>query len=125
MLEERMNRMMSEFDELEMDALQMMIKNCTGYIDKVIQYVTSPSLINMKMDGEDRRAAIEQLDIDRHNAHEALISSVKMVNRICQLHHLEPIYDGDISNRYDIALFAEKLVSEVYVNEIVRTRSKN
>ncbi len=27
MLEERMNRMMAEFDELEMDAFQMMIKN--------------------------------------------------------------------------------------------------
>lgn len=125
MYEEKLNEMLNKFDELDLEALQMMLKNCTDYLDKVVKFVTSPALIGAKMDGEEKRKAIEQLDVDRHNTHEALISSVKMVNRICQLYGMDPIYDGDMANRYDIAMFAEKLVSEIYTKEITRTRGKN
>ena len=55
----------------------------------------------------------------RNNAHERAIMGVKRLNRFAGMKGLEPIFDGDVSNRYEVADFCCETVKEYFDNRIL------
>lgn len=55
-----------------------------------------------------------ELDAERHNTHEGLILSVKLLNSICRMVGLEPIFRGNVEERVEIGDFAIQVVSELF-----------
>ena len=76
----------------------------------------SSAIIREKYEGEKVRDALEKNDQDRHNAHERAIMGVKRLNRFAEMKGLEPIFDGDVSNRYEVADFCCETVKEYFDN---------
>ena len=80
---------------------------------------TASAIIREKYEGEKVRDALEKNDQDRHNAHERAIMGVKRLNRFAGMKGLEPIFDGDVSNRYEVADFCCETVKEYFDNRIL------
>ena len=58
----------------------------------------------------------QEQDRRRHEAHEALIVKVNILNRLAGNHGAGKIYTGDENDRYQIGDFACELVSDIFKN---------
>ena len=57
---------------------------------------------------------IHELDQGRRNRHDALISGVKILNRLCDLYGVERVFQGDTGDRWDVANFAGDAVQAIF-----------
>jgi|GEM_PF-4924263 hypothetical protein len=93
--------------------IQWLMDQSVAYVESVLQMESRAEILKFRLEPEDYRAAIAQLDSRRRSIHDALISTVFIVNRICDKLSLERVYQsGD--NRYAIAQFAFDLVYEFH-----------
>lgn len=60
-----------------------------------------------------------KLDAERHNIHNSLIVSLKLVTRYCTLAEMEPIYKGNLDNRIQIGDFALEVAAEFFETRIL------
>lgn len=90
------------------------IRLCGQYVFKVNNMEGAFITANLIMENREYREYINELDTDRHNTHERLIPSVKLLNNICRMVGVEPIYRGDLEERIEIGDFALDVVSELF-----------
>ena len=50
------------------------------------------------------------LDLQRHNCHEIAITAINQLCRFARMKNVDPLYDGDLEDRYEIANFCRKIV---------------
>lgn len=65
------------------------------------------------------RAWVSDMDRSRcnaHNAHEAVIANVTMLNKMAEELGIEPVFDGDIKDRNAVGDFCGALVFEYFDN---------
>lgn len=83
------------------------------YVQKVIaheaQIITKPA-----NSPEEYRQHVAEADVQRSIAHNSLISSVAIVNRLCKSVGSPSIFCGNIGNRVEVAEFAFDLVKEIF-----------
>ena len=91
--------------------VQNMIEYAAAYIECVMQMESRIEMLQFRMEPEDYRIAVEQMDSRRKSMHDALISIVNMVNRFCDNFEQEKIFQGD-NDRISIAQFAFDLAKE-------------
>ena len=99
-------------NEIERSMIKRMIHNAAEYVRAVVIMETAACNI-AGLDSADAREAKESTDRARSLAHDAFISSVNSVNRICERHSMPPIYDGDAERR-EYGDFAIMLVAEIF-----------
>ncbi len=99
-------------DEDERDLIEKMVLAAGDYVRAVI-HMKAKTLNYAGRAGEELRAAAEQSDRERTNCHNALIAYTDIVNRICGLHTLPPIYTGS-SARREYGHFAIALTEEIF-----------
>lgn len=105
----------SETNDLEcLDLMEDLIDSASDYVRRVNVLEIGIMVGKHNKEGEEYREYIEKLDKQRSRAHNALISNVKIINRLCRIHNLEPIYQGKEDNRIDIAEFSQKVVDELF-----------
>ena len=102
-----------------LDIIQADVLALGEYTQAVYSMEFSSAIIREKYEGEKVRDALEKNDQDRHNAHERAIMGVKRLNRFAGMKGLEPIFDGDVSNRYEVADFCCETVKEYFDNRIL------
>lgn len=90
-----------------------MITNCEVYLQKVIA-LEAQIITRTAIDSEEYRQRVSEMDKQRSTAHNSLISSVAIVNRLCRIADLPPLFPGNIDNRIEVAEFAMKLVNEMF-----------
>lgn len=112
MLMEQIAALAAVCDEDEADFLEKLIVSAADYTRAVIRMKTK-SLNYVKRRGEELRMVVEETDGERSNCHNALISYVDIVNRICDFHALPRIYTGP-NVRREYGEFAIRLVNEVF-----------
>ena len=56
----------------------------------------------------------------RHDAHEAAIENVCLVNRVAELYGAGPLFTGDDQNRPEVADFALDVVVQIFQNRIMK-----
>lgn len=91
--------------------VQNMIDQAGAYVKTVMMMESRIEILRFRMEPEDYRIAVAQLDSRRKSMHDALISMVNMVNRFCDNFEQEKIYQGD-NDRISIAQFAFDLAKE-------------
>lgn len=96
--------------------IETMIASAVNYVAVVTQMET----IRLNFSGRtglDLRASVGSADQKRHTAHDALIADVNLVNRICSLYQMAPVYTGSGARR-EYGDFAFHLVQEIFESRI-------
>lgn len=91
------------------------------YANVVIREQTMLPIWAARYEGQEYRDRVSEIDTRRHNCHEAAITGVNMLNRMCARHGLEPFFDGDTNDRHAIADFVGDYVNEIYNHGIGKT----
>lgn len=92
--------------------IETMIGSAADYVAIVAQ-MEAARLNFPGRTGADLRTAVSDADQKRHTAHDALIADVNLVNRICALYGVEPVYTGSDARR-EYGDFAFRLVQELF-----------
>lgn len=119
MYKNKINIIIETFSNLQdndlLDVIEDLIQSAVEYIRKVT-YLESALIVSAKnKSGVEYRDYIQKLDENRSISHNALISNVKVVNRICKKYSLPLIYEGDENDRVKIGNFAGELVNELFM----------
>lgn len=99
-------------DAEEGELIEGMVVSAGDYVRAVTRHMAT-KLNFAKLDQKEYGERESELGTSRSRIHEGLITSVKVVNRLCEAHGLEPIYTGE-NHRYHIAAFAMALVAEIF-----------
>lgn len=101
-------------DDMVLDMIASNMNNLGNYVDSVYSMEYRIPILRARLDAVDFQDAVMDLDRGRRNAHEAAISSVKILNRVAGKAGLPPLYDGDVENRYQVADFCMEVVKELF-----------
>jgi len=112
MLMDQIVTLSSQCDEDERELIERMLLSAADYV-RVVIHMRTKALNYAGRTGEALRTLVEQSDRDRTSSHNALISYVDIVNRICVSHSMPPIYTGS-STRREYGDFAYALITEIY-----------
>lgn len=112
----------TEADDLIM--IEVSLKNFVDYINSVIMMVFGSEIIKERYAPDERRPYLEELDKKRHVCHEACISSLSLMNKLCLLYGVEQVAeDVNLKDRYDVADYIGQFIIEVYNEEIRNSRN--
>lgn len=101
-----------EFDLLKL--IRDTLAEMDDYVCVVNEMERIINILRFRMDPEEYRIKIQELDTKRRITHNSVISGIKMMNRICRKINIPIVYDGDESDRYAIADFAGTISKEFF-----------
>lgn len=101
-------------DDLEM--LEDAENDFSYYVKTVTDMENGISIAKFRLEGEEHRNYIKNLDNQRRSAHNAAIVSVKILNKFCNLYNADPIFTGNIENRIEVGNFCMEVVNELFEN---------
>lgn len=110
-----MNRIMELIklcNSAERFRISMMLNNAADYVRSVVVMEVAAARV-AELDFEEYREERESTDRARSNRHDALISSVDAVNKICDAHGVPRIYTGGTERRA-YGDFAMELVADIF-----------
>lgn len=116
---EKINKLVAELKKLEdcdelLEYVFNMIDYCGQYVGAVVSQQSILYVKKSMLDGESFHTIAQEADTTRSIKHDALITTVKIVNRLCGEVGAEPIYTGDIEKRVEVAEFAKQVVNEMF-----------
>lgn len=118
MFREKINEFIKVISETEdsecLDMMEELIGSASDYMRRVNVLEVGVMVGKYNKEGDEYREYIEKLDKQRSNAHNSLISNVKVINRLCRNHNLPLIYEGNEEERVEVAEFAQKVVDELF-----------
>jgi len=92
-----------------------MIDSCANYVDTVVNMENAINVYRFRVeDPSELRVMIQRLDQTRRIVHNALISNVRIVDRLCKMEGVEPIFGGSDEDRLAVAEFAKRVVDEFF-----------
>lgn len=113
----------NEKDDLDM--VHSSVSTVVSYIKAVSRMEREIPFIRAKAFSQKELVeGIEKLDRDRRIAHNAAISSVKILNRLCTMYSLPEIYLGSVEDRQEVASFAKELHDAYVIKGLSRGLSK-
>ena len=98
-------------DEDALDLIETNMNNLNGYVSAVYAMEVQIQTLRFRLDGEDYREAVTNLDKRRRNAHEAAIAACSILNRLAGV---DPLYSGDLEDRNEVAEFCIAIVDELF-----------
>lgn len=92
------------------------IKSFYEYVNRVVLMEASGPVNQIVYNGDSQQIGNERmrLDSNRTKAHEAAISSTKMLNRICEQLGEPLFFEGDVGQRKQVAAFCLEVVDEFF-----------
>jgi len=90
------------------------MNNLAEYVNAVYGMEIQLQTLRFRLEGAELREAITTLDRRRRNAHEAAIAACSALNRVAGILGTTPIYDGDVSDRNQVADFCIAVVEEIF-----------
>ena len=100
-------------DEDALDLIETNMNNLNGYVSAVYAMEVQIQTLRFRLEGEDYREAVTNLDKRRRNAHEAAIAACSILNRLANLAGVEPLYSGNLEDRNEVAEFCIAIVDEL------------
>lgn len=101
-------------DEDALDLIETNMNNLNGYVSAVYAMEVQIQTLRFRLEGEDYREAVTNLDKRRRNAHEAAIAACSILNRLANLAGVEPLYSGNLEDRNEVAEFCIAIVDELF-----------
>ena len=84
------------------------------YTNTVIRQQIMQPIWYAKLDGQELRDAVSNMDRQRKSAHDAAIAGITILNRFSKNLDLEPFADIDTTDRHAVQEFVGTYVNEVY-----------
>lgn len=111
-LASKINSSESLYKNEDIEIIEQYPNKCAVYIEKVTAMETAINTARFRMEPDEYREYITELDRSRKIIHDALISDTKLLNKICQIYGYPEIFTGNLNDRNEIAEFAKKIVDE-------------
>ena len=99
-------------DDVEM--VERSLLSFADYANIVIREQIMVPMWRLRLDPEDFRGKVQEIDNQRRNHHEAAIASVSYLNRLCSTIGVELFSDIDTSDRYAVADMVGDFIIELY-----------
>lgn len=92
------------------------INSMGDYINCVLYMETGLQVARFRLEGQELRDRIMELDRRRRLAHDAMLGRVSALNRICGMVGCEPFFAGDVADRYKVTDYAMTVTQALFVN---------
>lgn len=112
-LAEAIKRSNDTFARDDAQAVETLINDCGAYIERVLAMEAAQSIARFRMEHQEYQEFIMRLDRNRKIAHDSLIASVRLANRLCGVYGVERVYDGP-EERIAIAEYAMLVTQEFF-----------
>ncbi len=109
---DKIRELVDRCNDMERSLIQDMLHNAADYVRAVVIMETAASNL-IGLDADEAREAKQSTDRARSIAHDAFISSVNVVNRICDKHGVPRMYTGSTERR-SYGDFAMELVANIF-----------
>lgn len=106
-------------DNSDLEILEDVEKDFSHYVKSVSDMEHGIAVARFRLEGEEYRNYIQNLDKQRRAAHNAAIVSVRILNRFCKLYNTDLIFAGNIEDRVQVGNFCMKVVNELFENRIL------
>lgn len=103
----------SEHTDDDLIAVEDFIKDCGAYVDKVTAMEGAMTSARFRLEGDKYKEYIVRLDRNRKYAHDSLIASVRLMNRLCGVYGVAQLYRGS-DDRILVAEFAMQVVENFF-----------
>jgi len=117
LVKKAINRLIEEMEKKsakeDIEIVQSFVQDCSKYVDAVVNMENAITVSRFILEPDAYREHLVNLDKSRKIAHDSLIVSVKLVNKLCRLYDVDPIYKGSDS-RIEVAEFAKQVVDEFF-----------
>jgi len=97
----------------ELKIINDFINDCGNYIEKVTAMESALATQRFRLDPQDYRELIIQLDRSRKIAHDAVMAMTRVINRLCLAYDIPQVYEGD-DERILVAEFAKEVVDDFF-----------
>ena len=97
-----------------LDFMGSAMSSFPNYVNSVVSIEISGPIQRMRLEPEDYRNAMQQMDRNRRICHNRAIDSVNQLNRMAKALGMEPFAEVDTTDRNAVADFAGRFVNEVY-----------
>ena len=104
----------------DLEALDDAMTSFREYVVKVDMGEQQIRLAAVRFEGDEYREMLTRYDRTRHDAHEAAIANVRLVNRLAELYSVGPLFTGNDQNRLEVADFALDVVVQIFQNRIMQ-----
>lgn len=105
-------------DDLMLESLEDYMSTLAEYVTRVYAMETQMPILRFRLDGDDFRNAVMDLDKRRRAAHEGAIASISVMNRMAKMANVEVLYDGDLEDRLAVADFCMETVKVFFDNRV-------
>lgn len=116
-IKDRVNALLAKIknDPDQVSLVRDMIDSCTNYVDTVVNMENMINIYRFRTeDPAELRVMIQRLDQTRRIVHNAVISNVRIVDRLCRINNVEPVFGGLDEDRLAVAEFAKQVVDEFF-----------
>lgn len=96
------------------ELVEEMIHSAADYVKAVVTMETAAYNV-LGLEGSHFREVRESTDRSRTIAHDDFITRVNVVNKLCAIYGVPPLYTGGAARR-DYGSFALEIVSEIFIN---------
>lgn len=104
-----------EEQELYVDYIQGVLKNCSEYATLVAQQEQRIQVARFRMEPNDYREFVQNIDYNRRLAHNCLMKGVDKLNNWCAKFGVAKIaYEVDLEDRESYGAFALRVVNEYF-----------
>lgn len=115
MLREKFNELVSKLNDKDMlESVNYAIESCGQYIEAVNAMEATLTVQRFRLDPDEFRDKLSEADKRRRNIHNGLIANVTILNRICKMVGVDPIFAGDVESRLEVADFAMQVTTEMF-----------
>lgn len=96
------------------DTLDSAFRAFPDYVNIVVQEQTMMPIWRARLEPEEFREHVTEIDRRRKNTHDVAIDSVNMMNRFSKALGLEPFAEVNTNDRHAVAEFVGQYVNQVY-----------
>lgn len=111
---ERVQELLKRVEKQDAELVEQALESCNRYINSIVNMENAIGVARFRMEAAEYREYIQQLDRSRKINHNATIVNVKILNRLCDLYGVKPVYEGDLDNRKEVAAFAFRVVQDYF-----------
>ena len=86
------------------------------YVAYVYKMESLRPILKIRLEAEEYKNIIEEMDEKRTRIHNAAIASTKTINRLCEFNELPLFFQGNIEDRVEVAEFIRDVVVNVFEN---------
>lgn len=101
-------------DSCLLEFVETRMQKFGNYVNEVYMMEYSLPILYARYEGEELQDKVMALDIRRKIAHDSAIAAIAQLNRLSVQLQTEPLFSGDVTDRYQVADFCEAVVSSFF-----------